>query len=236
MFVKYGTYAHPSDEAGVQFSIRSILDANGLPFQSRRTAVVSGTLLAETEIGMSNKVQALINAYSENGHDLGLYHTDGTVTPIFLSNSSSVNGVQVVDHNFPTPDSVYATNYDFRITLQADYMVGEGTSTDVLEYSETLTYIGNGGPRVVGIELELGLPAMQRTRQRTLCQAIQSGRSVGFLTHVIPNPYWPTLLQNPDSSVSLDTALRGGAHSYAASWNYIFLSPVPFPRRAPDPR
>lgn len=235
MFVKYGSYVHPSDEAGITFDQRAIRTGRGQPYLIRSTAIGSGSLLADSESAMSAKVTALLNAYATDGLDFGLYHTNGTATPVFLSSSASISGTQVVSKRFPKFDSVYATNYPFQVVVEADYFDIDAPA--ILEYGETITYIGTGGPRPVGIELEQGFPVIQITRDRTLCRAIQAGRALGRLGYYVNPPLFPAFLVNPDNAVSYDAPFRHGTGftGYGASWTYQYLSTVPFTQLVPTP-
>lgn len=230
MYVQYGNYQFAASEAGVVHTKRAERSRRNTPFRRIETLTFSGKLLstAGTEADMRTRLNAMIDEFSEDGKDAGLYHTDGSRSPHFLDSSSSLSGVRVVAVSFPTPEQVYATNRDFSVTLEADYLASG--ADQIVEFVETLEIIGTTGPRDVYVELLEGVADPQTTNLRTVTRAIQSGHAIGFLARPLrPQPIWPALEDEPVRRIMPTGPRRDGNRfvDWGIQWTYFFQSNQP---------
>lgn len=175
-----------------------------------------------------------IAAAFQDGVDSGFLHQDKTRSAIFLDHGASFSGVLVsqLPDLQPQSGADYASGHLGNFSVSADYVPPGGTTLgDIVDYRETLTFQGNGGPLVVGTLTDTGPPILTETAKRTFYQATQAGYAVGRTGWPTPNsPYWSApVLINPSAAVSYETPNVYGNSKieYRTSWSYQFLSPEP---------
>ena len=232
MYVQIGTYAHAAAEAGVVFTAEQIRSPRGDPYVLRKRLTVSGLLIPTAgEDNMTTAIEALEAAYVDQPKgtgDCGLYQTDGTATPHMLDNGSSLDGIKVVQRQFPNAEEVYSVNRQFSVTLEADYPLGWPR---LLAFSETIQLIGAGGPNKVFVRLVQGVPDYQETSTNTETRATQSGFSVA--TYPYPSfalPAWPDDEQTSARNISYSSPVKRDGYftEYTTRWSYQFVGNIPF--------
>lgn len=235
MYVQIGGYTHGTAEAGVVFTAEQVRSARGEPYIIRKRMSISGLLIPTAGEGnMTTAIENLEAAYVD-GHSCGLYQTDGTQTPHFLDNGTSLGGVRVISRSFPNPEEVYSTNRRFAVTLEADYPLGWPR---LLYYTETVQLIGAGGPYIMAVRLVTGLPDAQVLSQRTETRATQSGMAVGTNYYPpAPMPLWPNNEQQADRNISYTAPTkRDGYYCESTTrWSYNFVGIEPFQQIYPNP-
>jgi hypothetical protein len=169
-----------------------------------------------------------------DGVDSGFLHQDKTPSAIYLDHSKSFSGVYVTQlpDLQPLNGADYANGHLGNFSVAADFVPpGGSTIGELVDYRESLTFQGNGGPLVVGTLMDRGPGYITQTAEQTFYQASQSGYAVGRTGWPTPNsPYWSSpILINPSAAVSYETPnVYGGSKiEYKTSWNYQFLSPEP---------
>lgn len=229
MYFQYGSYRHDEGEVELANMTRQLIRSRRGQVQFIRHGwTIRGEKLASSQSQLLAKLAQLEAAYSVDNRDAGLYTAGGTRFH-YLPSAGAVGGVQVIGGvNYPIGRGAEGGTYrTYEIQLQADYPV---LQTTLLEFRETLEFIGNCGPEYVYTELPEGPPRRQIVRQQTLQQVLQSGTAIGFYSYPsIPDPLWPSLLDSrPARNQFVGPEVNNGdSHSFGVSWSYSFTSPVP---------
>lgn len=240
MYIKYGSYQHLDAECSVVIDKTPVYSDRGKLDYTRETWTISGELQASSQAALTTAINALQTAYGSNGHDLGLYLDNGTATSHILPSGRCLGGTRITRFSFPQGRGAeYATFRNYQITVEGDFrsqnqlQAGGGggavNSDNLLEWEESLTFMG-GGPRF-GFLIPLnGLPQKQLLSQATPYSAVQAGRAVGSITWPLPSaPLWPDAEHVDERRIDkrgpkrLNTLLRG----YEIVWQYNFESAVP---------
>lgn len=237
----YGPYALPVNGADVRTVIRaSGFGIDGKPLTYIHTVTLDGCLDGSTQAECSAAEAAFRAAFSRPDLDFVFKMDNGAATPTKLIAATSIVGVQVLAMAFPLSygGAEYATARGFSLTLQAEYDVQR--ADQIVAWDESLTIVGNGGPRRVVREVVQGEPVEQETAEKTPVRATQTGQAVGLFSY--PTPPAPLFgrdkLMNPDVAVSYSTPQVQGRRPmrYAVTWNYQFQSATPLtgtPKKAP---
>jgi hypothetical protein len=229
MYLKYGSYTHARNEAAVQIGKRVVFSPRGYRQAVRETWRIVGVLHAVDQPGLTVAIAGLRAAYSANGLDLGLYLDDGaTPTDHVLSSGATLGGTRVTALEYPVgAGAEYSTFRSYSITVEADV---PDTSNNLLDFSETVSFEGTGGPRIVFLDTLAGPPQPQIARQFTTYRARQQGRAVGFATYPpVPPPLWPAAELGDQRRLALRSPKRTAASlsEFAAEWTYVFESVAP---------
>lgn len=229
MLLRYGSYTHARNEPAVQIGKRALFSPRGVRQAVRETWRIVGVLHAADQPGITAAIAALRAAYNVNGLDLGLYLDDGTTpTDHVLSSGASLGGTRVTSLAFPVGSGAeYSTFRSYSITVEADF---PDTSNNLLDFSETVSFEGTGGPRIIFLETLAGLPQPQIARQCTKYRARQEGRAVGLATYPpVPPPIWPAAELPDQRRLVLRSPKRTAAAltEFAAEWTYVFESVSP---------
>jgi hypothetical protein len=229
MLLRYGSYTHDQNECALVIEKRAVFSPRGERQFVRETWHVAGIKQAASQGALTAALAELRSAYNVNGRDAGLYLDDGaTLTDHYLTSSATLGGVRVTGLDFPRGEGAeYSTFRTYRITLEADF---PDTTTNLLEYDESLNFEGNGGPRRVFLEVLEGLPQEQIANQCTTCRATQHGRAVGYGTYPVPPPpIWPAAELADRRRIILRTPERyaGQFARYPVEWHYAFESIAP---------
>lgn len=228
MYVKYGSYEHAANESSVQFSHRVNRSRLGYRETVTKTIVIRGKIHGTDPEDVNTNLAALLSAYAADGEDFGLYIEDESediVTVHFLDNDSSISGVQVEAVEFPEAVNAEFTTYrSYQITATAVYLAAED---GLLEFTETVSFTGTGGPRHVFLETATGPVVKQTVNQNTVYTASQSGSAVGMTSYPTPPaPLWPDdedVTQRRITTIS-PTIMGEGNMRYPISWSYNFVS------------
>ena len=229
MFLRYGSYTHAQNEPAVQIGKQAVFSRRGFRRAVRETWRIVGVLHAADQPGLTAAIAALRSAYNVNGLDLGLYLDDGvTLTDHALSSAAALGGTRVTALEFPSGKGAeYSTFRSYSISVEADF---PDTSNNLLDFSETLSFEGTGGPRMIFLDTLEGLPQQQIARQRTTYRARQEGRAVGLATYPpVAPPIWPSAELQDQRRLSLRAPRRvaGNLTEFAAEWTYVFESVSP---------
>ena len=229
MYLRYGPYIHAQNEPAVQIGKRAIFSPRGLRQSVRETWRIVGVLRAASQPALTAAIADLRSAYNVNGYDLGLYLDDQTtLTDHVMTSSAALGGTRVTALDFPAgAGAEYSTFRSYSIAVEADF---PDTSNNLLDFSETLSFEGTGGPRVIFLDTLDGLPQPQIAQQRTTTRARQEGRAVGLATYPpVPPPIWPQAEMQPARRLVLRSPRRaaGNLTEFAVEWSYSFESIAP---------
>lgn len=235
MYVKYGDFEHAAYDVALSPDTEVLRTSWGRPYAIQYN--ISGTgVIINHDGGLSSDIQDVINAYSLDNKDFVLYFNDGTPTPdLEILASQTIDGVLVTKRPTfdPRTQANYSTYWEYRFGISAKVMVDDLPPNLLLDFSESIEFEGNGGPKRALIELKRGTAQEQRPRTNTICRASQSGFTVGLESYILPpGPKWPGQLDNESVRVARESPrrnIRGGYTEFRTTYSYQFSSPTPFP-------
>lgn len=244
MQARYGGYQHDANEVELtQFRQEAQRSDRGFVQSIRTTIGFKGRKTSTTGsvAELTRQLAALIQAYSVDYQDWILFDNSGAPTVVQLIDGNTIDGVRVT--LLPSLGNMQGAEYggtyvDYECMIQGDVVPPPGMNTgatgtsNILSYQETLTWQGNGGPRIIYIEKPRGEPLAVMASERTLCVAAQSGSMetiVPVSTKDLPDPIWPRALVSDSYAPSISSpVIRGGEKvSYLSQWNYQFVSTTP---------
>jgi hypothetical protein len=193
-----------------------------------RTMTIQGELIYDTQAGISSAILELEAAYLYDGRDLVFHQDDGANTPHQLLSGNSLSGTRVRQFEFaPIGNGEYATARTFRIVVDAEYDISE---KEVLEFRETLRFIGTTGPRWRAIEIAVGSPLVQVLSQNSVQRIYQQGFARGLSGYPIyPGPLFPAIehghlrqqeMIGPDQT-------RNFYKNFGIRWRYVYSAGSP---------
>lgn len=166
------------------------------PFTGNRYAaegimILRGRLLACEGSTIADQIDEMVDAFSYDGRTLALYTDAGVATAHKLPNdvASLVDGPKVTRYSFPRGDrGEYADHRTFFIEVRAlyDYSDSCDSTSGIIEYHETLRYIGLGGPEWMKAYDQSNTLRTWSGRTLTPTRLIQTGYSRGWGGYVLP--------------------------------------------------
>lgn len=245
MYLRYGSYTHALAEARVSINCEAMRNQAGVYYARKERWDIQGRLTGADAAALTTAIAALKAAYEIGGYDLTLLLPDGvTASDHQLLTASCKGGTKIaMPVSFPEGSGAeYSTFRNYSVAVEGEIPLLDGQNP-IVEWKETLAFVGTGGPRFVVIETRNGMPQMQQVSQRTPVRVVQSGRAVGYNQWPFPpRPIWPGYEDGPQRSPQLGSPeLTGegtsrGFHNYEISWSYSFISPIPltgFPHAQP---
>ena len=192
---------------------------------------INGELLYSTQADIHAAVGALIEAYAYDGRSWYLYLDDGTPThhSLIHGDADDLSGVRVIHREWPTGDGAeYATGRVYAIVLEKTKRANESS---IIEFEESVRYIGTGGPEYKMVKLPNGMSVQQLVSQYTPIQIIQRGTMVGLNTWpTVPAyapPLWPAYEDQQQRIVDYISPQYLGRQyvNYRVNWTYVFNMP-----------
>lgn len=229
MYFQYGSYIHAEAEVILSSISRSTeYSPRGEPILSRVSLAIQGVIQADSATLLGPKLDALETAYARHGQTAGLFQTGGIRTTHFLPNGTALGGVRSSGVSYPDGEGVeYVTSRTYSVTLSADYPFNGVT---LLEFQETLSFVGTCGPRFVWLDTLNGPPEKQIVQQKTTQRVVQSGSALGYFNRPPPPPpLWPGNEHEKERQIVLTSPriVFGRAVDHGISWSYSFESAVP---------
>ena len=237
MYYQYGNYRFDDDAVSSVFTCPAKLDSNGIPYAYSPQFKLSGWIsitdtgtVAGNQAAMTAKLAEFEAAFSRQFQNFALYDNAGNLTAHKLINAQTLGGVKILTRpEYPVgAGAEYTTYRSFSLTLGAEIAVSPQQGTNaVIEWQETLTFIGTGGPRRVWQEFIEDNPENQVVAQRTTIKAIQRGSAIGFGDYLaFPAPLYPLEVEHEDQRVyerGTPNAKGAGVFKYyPSSWSYSF--------------
>lgn len=221
MQLKYGTYSFNANDASLGTSREVMRSESGTIIGYVEKWTISFRLRADTQSELTTEINSLYDAFNVNGKDLVLLDNSSNNSSFVIDSSSSTSGTMIKSVSFPNlRDAQYTTYIDGTIQAEAEFITS--TAADY-SYTDSFTVRGNGGPKRVVIEVAVGNPIIQTTRQRTMVTATQSGsaRGVGFAPPAATIMF-PGYLVNESVSVAEIVSYESGKPVYVRNWNYEY--------------
>ena len=230
-YFRYGNYIHAASEVQLSVSKKATFSARGLRQSLDVNFGISGVLISTdgTVATLTAQMNALENAYTSDGYSAGLYLDANCTVPTnhIINTALTIGGTRVMSLDWHHADGTeLVTVRGYNITLHATF---PGVS-NILEFHESISVTGNGGPRVIVLESLQGQPQPQTTCLYTKCTATQRGSAKGLFSWIpAPAPIWPQALRNDQAGGGLDgpVVAANGTWQFPSSWNYIYESNSP---------
>lgn len=227
MILRYGGYSFEDAECLPAFYGRARqYNQRGRTQSVIKRLQIQGEIIAASQSLIDARVRQIESALALEGATVVLLLDSGSESAYKLDSGSSISGVKITDGpNFPQEDGKahYATGQPFNMTFEAEYLVSDGDP--LVAYSESITKIGNGGPRVVWPELDNGPSIPQIVSTHTNVTVIQAGSAVGAAAYpfaYIPGPVFPQNLDNPDETTTVETPRLTGSGFVDFPLNWVY--------------
>lgn len=237
MIVSYGGYQLDDNSTGWVVTAPAKLDSNGVPYGyspqyklNIRVDVPDTGNQASDQAALTAKLAEVEAAFSQQFKDFIIYDNAGQPTVHKLINNQTLGGVKVLTRlEYPVSmGAEYSTYRNCTITLGADLPLNAQQGNNaIIDWQESVTYIGTGGPRYVPQEFVEERPVRQQVARYTVIRAIQSGSAMGFADYVpYPDPlFGEEYLDHPDVIRSPGTPQfmgNGVKRNYPTQWSYTF--------------
>lgn len=196
-------------------------------------------IVAADQYALSARMAQIQAGILYNGKNVGLLHDNGTPSQMFLDSSQSQSGVRITRFPFPEPNirgADYASSLTCRCSFEAEYsstqLGGQGPapSNVLVSFTESFSYLGDGGARTAIQEYITGSPEKFTLADKTACYATQTGAAVleGFSRDQFASvsvPYYPDdLMHDSKGERRTITRLTNEKWSCAIEWEYKFES------------
>lgn len=230
---RYGSYRHlPGEVAISNLSVTREFSDRGVAQNEKVTHSLAGYIKADTTALVTAALRDLERAYARQGQDAGLWDsTTGTWTAHFLDSSKALGGVRSYGVSYANGDGgEYTTYRNFQITLEAIYPLADPSGNGLLEFTETLTFRGTGGPKSIYLYPVNGPPVKQTVQQQTTQRVTQSGSAVGKSSYpAVPKPLFPAdELEDERQITYTGPKIVGGVkQDFGVQWSYSFEAMKP---------
>jgi hypothetical protein len=181
---------------------------------------------------LTTKIQALEAAYAKGGQDIYLLDDNYNQTAHYLKSSDTVSGVVATAIVYPFQNGAeYTTFRNYSIEVQASYDIdGGGGSTggqnNVVEFDQTTSWQGSGGPQFIVRTTRYGRPIYQQVARETPIMVQQTGSSLGYRTYPVPPPpLYPKFEHVERRQITRQhprIASREGEREFRINWSYSF--------------
>lgn len=229
MYLYYRGYWFDNNEAQITISKRATYNDFGIIQKVTETWSVVGIKQAASQAALTTALDALKAALYYNGGDIGLYLDDqATLTTHYIVNSRTLSGTRITSLDFPEgAGAEYSTFRTYSFMLEADFVAN--LNQNFLEYQESVTFSGNGGPMRIFLDVAQGPPQEQITMQQTTYRATQQGSAKNWgVAPTPPGPIWPQAELGPLREFSpITVSMQGGRQEQTVSWKYVFESASP---------
>lgn len=225
----YGNFAHPNCEVyPKRIEARPVRTDDNATWAMQYRMEIAGDLVGHDEPSeVVSAIAALDAAYAMDNKDAG-FKLNGAWTPHYLNSNSALNltGNRITyrswDNTLPTE---LANTRSFSVGIEALFALGD---TGVIEFSETTTKLGNGGPEWKLYNTWNGVPERVNIASKTKVRHITRGRYVSIQPWLAPPaPYWPLEEQQWLRVVRYSNPIEHGHPSgkftnYAVDYAYTF--------------
>ncbi|WP_339730089.1 hypothetical protein [uncultured Gimesia sp.] len=240
MIFSYGNYQHAENEVTVNINMRGLENQTGYVYGVAETWVITGILQADSLAALLAKQSALQSAYQLQ--DQNVLWRSGSDVVYQIQSSQTLYGVRVV--NPPSfaqgaAPGELVNRRQYQITLEAAYLfdiAAGGTIADpyILDYEQSLSFTGNGGPTFGHLPTITGLHQKQILTESSIVTCQQSGSKVSLNAYAIPDPPLEHLAdyEKQDRRVFRQgnpRRINNYVIEYPIFWTYTFERNQPFP-------
>ena len=198
-YVKYGTHSHAKGEVDtLRFEIIPEFSERGRRRTHLTKADYGGEISGTGPANLTPKINKLISAYADDGHDWQFFNSDGLATNhAIVSHASNMTGTRILHRSWPRSDAVeYDTKRYFRIVVAARFIDCED---QIVRVQETVRGLGTTGERWAFQNTQAG-PKRVQIWPATSQTIVQEGFAMG--------------LQGYPSQVTVAPPLLGSAHEH----------------------
>lgn len=228
MYYVYGNHVHPPNEVNlVRYEKRRVYSPRKKRVAIAHRHFLQVDLKYDNQADLTAAIQELIDAYSVNGVNCGLYQDDGTPTPHGMVSAETLSGVRVENFDWIKGDAEeYATQRTALITVACEY---EDVESQIWDWVETFTFTGNCGP-AYDVARTWDGPQEYQTSEKTEQQIVQRGYAIGWGAYPsIPPPFFsgPNIIPHPDRFVlkpSTPTLWGKSYRLFRYDWAYFFTA------------
>lgn len=221
MKIRYGGYEHDTDECSIQIGTQNERSGIGIVQSSVTTVTISGMLQAASVSALTTALRELETAYSVDGRDLGLY-TDAGVSTAHVWIAGQCDSIRVISPpSYPVGDGAeYTTFRRYQIVIEIRKPVAGGS--EVVEWSQRIEEMGDGGPVILWIPCYNGPPVRQEIQPSSTRKIIQSGQAVGRTGYPTPPaPIYPEAVKRDSSRISRESPkMVNPSRYFAVQWQY----------------
>jgi hypothetical protein len=226
-------YAHDADEVSLLGMARnSEYNAGGQRSVIKTQWQIGGFIQAANQSAITTALRTLESAYSQDGFMAYFKDNSGNLTVHVIGDAASRNGCKVLNFAYTNQSGAeYSTFRSYQITLEAEY---DNPFVLLEEFSETVTWKGNCGPRIIWKKNLNGRAQKQITYPYTTQRVTQRGIIVGkFSVITPPPPIWPEFNLPEEEELSDVSPHRYGPpgrpyyQGYSRTYAYYFESPFP---------
>lgn len=236
MILKIGTHPLPNRKAWIAVSKRERRSRIGRRMFYATHITCGGDLLqkdADTD-ALTTQMQAL-DAACTSDKDIVLYKSDGT-TPTYhrYLTADTIDGIRLVNFQWlkGSPEVGGArgsgTQYHVRRSWMAEFY-GEflNNESNIIEWQERLSIIGDGGPVFISKCAQTGPVQFQQTQLFSPILIVQTGSGVGMLSRPLPpDPIAPLSVHHEKTRIEPFTP-RFGVHrntGFGIRWTFFMES------------
>lgn len=234
MILSYGSFSFDTKSCEVTLDIQTLTNGRNVPYCQMMQMNVSGYLAGADTTAVNTACESLEAALATPYRDLILRTDAGAATHLALYNAGATTGVVVSGPRYPVGKGAELVTYrKFEFTARAEYPIGTGRNV-LMEFSESITFDGTGGPKFILKPALVGPPQRQITQQMTAVRATQQGHAVGYLDYPTePAPLWPQGEHLEQRRISRTGGKFHGNtwQNFAVQWAYMFESNAPLTGR-----
>jgi len=233
MYVKYGSFQFDPWEVGLSVRSEFVHSRRGFKqFQKVQYNLDGELCINSGQYDITTRLNQIINAFSTDDQDIGLYHDNNSPSTHFMStNTNNLTGNQVLYSDFPvTEKGEYTSGRKFQLSIGALLYDPESL---LIDHFDSLRRVSNAGPHWMwksnpdrptwGFWPEMVYPATMQT-------IVHSGYRVSMGAAPLPVVplYSPPFELNTRRIVDYKSPVRHpkGYSEYRVDWTYIYQLPT----------
>jgi hypothetical protein len=223
MYLRFGNYTHPIDNAGVSIESKPLTDAKGEVYANEEVWRVDFRLTNSTvdPKNLDSVVQGLVNAYQQPQASCYLLHDDLTETVHKMDSTNVVGGVRVTK----PPNFLKYQNGEM-VTYRTGRLAIAGTkflaqdAAEVIDFKERID-TQQPGPEYKALTPNVGPSIMQRVSTNKPSTCTQTGTITYFGMYGPPAPpVFPQIPQSEPAKIGYTSPTKIGSGSTAGFYGF----------------